>query len=83
MDQTLLLNYIYEISVYCTSIVGRAADGTIIHGRNLDFEPTEAMRENTYIAQFVKNGEVVFESVHFSGIIGVYTGIREGGFSVS
>mmetsp|Transcript_30555 Transcript_30555/g.29991 ORF Transcript_30555/g.29991 Transcript_30555/m.29991 type:complete len:84 (-) Transcript_30555:560-811(-) len=83
MYQALFLNYIYELQAYCTSIVARQADGTIIHGRNLDFEPTDPMRDLTFIADFVKDGETVFQAVQFAGIIGVYTGVRKGGFSVS
>jgi len=83
MYQALFLNYIYELQAYCTSIVARQADGTIIHGRNLDFDEADAMRDITFIAQYVKDGEVLFNAVQFAGTIGIYTGVREGGFSVS
>lgn len=38
--KVFFLNFAYEISTFpsCTSIIVRNGDGTIIHGRNLDFE---------------------------------------------
>lgn len=41
------------------------------------------MRKLSYEAHFTKNGTVVFRSVMFTGIIGVYTGIREDSYSIS
>ena len=49
----LMLNYAYEIGeVLCTSIVAKQADGTIIHGRNLDFAFPDAMRNASFIGDF-------------------------------
>lgn len=31
------MNFFYELSRACTSIVAQAADGQLFHGRNLDF----------------------------------------------
>mmetsp|Transcript_12424 Transcript_12424/g.9030 ORF Transcript_12424/g.9030 Transcript_12424/m.9030 type:complete len:105 (-) Transcript_12424:465-779(-) len=83
MSQALELNYLYELQAFCTSIVTRENDGTIIHSRNLDFAFSDHMRAITYIAHFKKDGEEIFESVMFAGLIGVFTGIRKGAFSIS
>jgi len=83
IDQVLLLNYLYELQAFCTSIVAKAADGTLMHGRNLDFSFADQMRDLTYVANWYKGGEHIFDSVMFAGDIGVYTGIKKGAFSVS
>jgi len=41
------------------------------------------MREMTYRAKFTYNGTYVFDAVMFAGTLGVYTGMKEGAFSVS
>ena len=83
MSRSLFANYVYDISTFCTSIVARQADGTIIHGRNLDIFPTDLIRDVTFNAQYMKNGKHIFTGVQFAATIGLYTGIREGGFSIS
>lgn len=83
MKEILLLNYLYELQAFCTSIVARQADGTILHGRNLDFSFADQMRDITYVAHYYKNGLPLFDAVMFAGDLGVFTGIRAGAFSVS
>jgi len=41
------------------------------------------MRAITYRAEFMKNGEKLFDAVMFAGTLGVYTGMKAGAFSVS
>mmetsp|Transcript_3257 Transcript_3257/g.2195 ORF Transcript_3257/g.2195 Transcript_3257/m.2195 type:complete len:229 (+) Transcript_3257:200-886(+) len=83
MSQALYLNYIYELQAYCTSAVVRSADGTVMHSRNLDFPNADQMRDITYKAEFKKDGKVLFHAVQFAGTIGLYTGLKEGAFSIS
>lgn len=52
----LLMNYLYELSSYCTSTIVRTKEGKIILERNLDFAFPELMRNTTYNAIFVKDG---------------------------
>lgn len=33
----LMLNYIYEFSSFCTSMIAKMDDGTLVHLRHLDF----------------------------------------------
>ena len=35
--ELLMINYLYELDAYCTSIVGRMSNGTVFLARNLDF----------------------------------------------
>ncbi len=37
LGEIVLYNIFYEVSSYCTSIVGQDQNGNIFHGRNLDF----------------------------------------------
>eukprot|EP00350_Pseudokeronopsis_sp_OXSARD2_P000535 CAMPEP_0170565786 /NCGR_PEP_ID=MMETSP0211-20121228/79407_1 /TAXON_ID=311385 /ORGANISM="Pseudokeronopsis sp., Strain OXSARD2" /LENGTH=284 /DNA_ID=CAMNT_0010886753 /DNA_START=172 /DNA_END=1024 /DNA_ORIENTATION=- len=77
-----LLNYAFELSkVLCTSIVARQADGTIIHGRNMDFAFPDAMRNASYIASFYSNGEYLYDAVMFGGYVGVLSAYKENAFS--
>jgi len=69
--------------VFCTSIVARQADGTIIHGRNLDYASPDEMRDTAFIGKFKKDGKLRFSSVMMAGAIGIYTGIRDGAFSIT
>jgi hypothetical protein len=75
----LALNYAFELGkALCTSVVARQADGTIIHGRNMDFAFADAMRNATYIANFYRDGEFLYEAVMFGGYTGVASATRPG-----
>lgn len=78
-----LMNHIYEFTVYCTSIVARTADGSIIHGRNLDYGYPELFKYITYHGVFTKGGEVLYRGTMFAGCVGIYTGERPGAFAIS
>lgn len=58
-------------------------DGTIVHGRNLDFEYADILRKITYAAKFVRGDKILFEATMFAGCVGVYTGMKPGAFSIS
>jgi N-acylethanolamine-hydrolysing acid amidase len=77
------LNYVYEFTSFCTSIIVKLDNGTIVHERNLDFDFAADMKEITYIAKFYKNDKYIYESIMFAGTSLSYTGIREGAFSIS
>jgi len=80
----LMLNYAFELGkALCTSIVARQADGKIIHGRNMDFGFPDAMRNASYVGQFYKNGELLFEAVMFGGYVGVASGFMHNQYSLT
>ena len=56
----VLVSYIFEFVTYCTSLVAKQTDGTLMHLRILDFGPAEALKNITYIASFKKSGREVF-----------------------
>lgn len=79
----LLVNSIVDFFSYCTSIIARMENGTIIHARNLDFDYPETMKKLVYIAEYYKDGIKVAEAPSIAGYIGAYTGIKPNKFSIS
>ena len=45
MSLAVLINTLYEIEAWCTSVIVRRPDGVIIHQRNLDFEIADVFRK--------------------------------------
>jgi N-acylethanolamine-hydrolysing acid amidase len=78
----LMAQYINELSAFCTSVVAYQADGTIFHGRNLDFLFETTMRNITFQGEFYKNGTLLYTAVMYAGLNGVPTGWRDE-FSIS
>jgi hypothetical protein len=83
LSDTILINSLYELESWCTSIVAMQSNGTVIHARNLDFDFADYMRVITFRAVFVKDGKYVYDAVMFGGTVGIYTGMKKGVFSVS
>jgi N-acylethanolamine-hydrolysing acid amidase len=83
MAKCILINALYEIESWCTSIIVKQSDGSIIHARNLDFDNPAGMRKVTYRVTFTKDGEYAYDAVMFAGNCGVYTGIKAGAYSIS
>ncbi|TNV77093.1 hypothetical protein FGO68_gene7739 [Halteria grandinella] len=81
--ETLLVNSIVDFSSWCTSIVARMENGTIIHARNLDFDYPSMMVHLVYKALIKKDGRIVAEAAAIAGYIGFYTGLRYDTFTVS
>lgn len=82
-----LFNLGYEVSDACTSIVAQTKDGTVLHGRNLDFWAgmgfTDSLKNLTFIADFQSGGKTQFKTTGFAGYVGALSGIKPGGFSVT
>lgn len=81
--QTLLVNAVVDITSFCTSVVGVMTDGTVIHGRNLDFDFPTVLQPLVYRAYISRKGVIVGEGACIAGYIGFYTAIRYGSFSIS
>ena len=72
LGETLLGNMIYEVTAFnrsklaqkaCTSIVAEAVNGTMYHGRNLDYSLTEILRNMTVIVDFQSGGKTVYTGI--------------------
>ena len=77
-----LLNVGYEVSDACTSIVAALPDGTVLHGRNLDFWAgmgfTNTLKELAFEANIMKGGKLLYKSTTFAGYVGVLSGMKPG-----
>jgi len=82
-----LFNLGYEVSDACTSIVAQTTDGTVLHARNLDFWAgmgfTDSLKNMTFKADFRRSGRTVFKATTFAGFVGILSGIKPGGFSIT
>uniref|UniRef100_A0A7E4VFS6 Ceramidase n=1 Tax=Panagrellus redivivus TaxID=6233 RepID=A0A7E4VFS6_PANRE len=91
-----MMNIFYELSRFCTSIVAQTTDGDLWHGRNLDFgQPfiwdvekrtwklTSVLKKVTVNINYMKNGKLLFKGTTFAGHVGVITGMRPNGFTLS
>ncbi|CAI2349477.1 unnamed protein product [Caenorhabditis sp. 36 PRJEB53466] len=86
------LNILYDIAAFdrrhifglgCTSIVAQNARGDIFHGRNLDYDMTDLLKNITIYVDFVRDGKVLYSGVTFALYNGILTGMRPGKYSIS
>ncbi|XP_062271556.1 N-acylethanolamine-hydrolyzing acid amidase-like [Scomber scombrus] len=82
LSDVILLNFAYEVSAFCTSIVAQDKNGHVYHGRNLDY-PHEVLRNLTIDINFLKNGEVAYRGTSFAGYVSLWTGQSPNKFTVS
>lgn len=82
ISDVILLNFAYEVSAFCTSIVAQNSNGNIYHGRNLDY-PHDVLKNLTIDILFIKNGQVAYRGTSFAGYVGLWTGQSENKFTVT
>ena len=63
LTDLLIMNYMYEISAFCTGLIVRLPNGTISHFRTLDFANPDLLRNGTFVAKYYKDNELIFETV--------------------
>lgn len=90
VGDVILGNTLYEVTAYghrnskaCTSIVAEALNGTIFHGRNLDYSFTSALRNMTIIVDFEQNGKVIYTGTTFAGFVGLLSGQKPHGYTIT
>lgn len=97
VGETLMGNLAYDFTAFhhsfgsinetkrgaCTSILSLTPNGTLLHGRNLDYAFKNLIRNFTINVEFESKGRLVFKATTFAGMIGVFTGMRPGGLSIS
>jgi len=65
--------------VGCTGIIATDdEDGTVYHGRNLDFSFAKYLQAMAYTGIFNRNGEEVFRAQTIAGYSSILTGMRKG-----
>ena len=67
----------------CTSIVAEDALAKILHGRNLDFDNTDILRELAITVDFQKGGKTLYTGTTMAGYVGLVTGQKPNRFTVS
>ncbi|XP_034554313.1 N-acylethanolamine-hydrolyzing acid amidase-like [Notolabrus celidotus] len=82
LSDVIILNFAYEVSAFCTSIIAQDKKGHLYHGRNLDY-PHPILRNLTINVVFLKNGEVAYRGTSFAGYVGLWTGQSPNKFTVS
>uniref|UniRef100_A0A3B3WJB5 N-acylethanolamine-hydrolyzing acid amidase n=1 Tax=Poecilia mexicana TaxID=48701 RepID=A0A3B3WJB5_9TELE len=82
LADVVILNFAYEFTAYCTSIVAQDKNGNIYHGRNFDF-PHSVLRNLTMNVVFFKNGEPAYFGTSLAGYVGLWTGMSPYKFTVS
>ena len=90
IGEVMFLNMVYELTAYghqniraCTSIVAALSDGKILHGRNLDYNLGDPLRQLTIMVDFQKGGKTVYKGTTFAGYVGLLTGMKPNKFTVS
>ena len=81
--EAAFLNFMYEYNAYCTSVIVQLANGTIIHGRNLDYPGTDLLRKTIVDVDVYRNGTVLWRMSWFPWYLGVNTAVKPGLFSLS
>ncbi|XP_056346969.1 N-acylethanolamine-hydrolyzing acid amidase isoform X1 [Oenanthe melanoleuca] len=79
----ILLNFAYESTAFCTSIVAQDDKGNIYHGRNLDYAFVDILSKITVDVQFLKGGQVAYQGTTFLGYVGLWTGQSPHKFTIS
>lgn len=96
LGEIVLYNIFYEVFTLCTSIVAEDANGNMLHGRNLDFglflgwdlkndtwKLSELLRPLIINIDNMRGGQVQYKTVTFVGFVGLITGVRPNGVSLS
>eukprot|EP00056_Hartaetosiga_gracilis_P014147 m.239843 g.239843 ORF g.239843 m.239843 type:complete len:395 (-) comp14124_c0_seq1:316-1500(-) len=92
----IFYNVAYEIEGGCTSIIAQNEEGNVFHARNLDFglffgwdkanetwKLTELLRPLLFNARIVHGEKELYNATYFAGYVGLLTGAKKGGFSLS
>lgn len=70
----------------CTSTLVRQADGKVLHGRSLDYEPRDPMAETAVVLDFRRGGKQAYRCLHplvYPSAMQWFTCVRPGAFSLS
>ena len=98
VGDVVLGNMLYEVTAFshgkwgaggrgqpkmCTSIVAEAINGTIYHGRNLDYTFTNVLSDMTVIIDFQEGGKTVYTGTTFAGMVGLLTAQKPHGYTIT
>ncbi len=81
--QVLALNYMYELDAWCSSIIARLSNGTLILGRNFDFYNPNETSKTMFIGRFYQGTTFLFEAQMLASLTLVVTGYRPGAYALT
>ena len=67
----------------CTSIVAETLNGSIYHGRNLDYSFSDVLRKLTVVVDFQQGGQIMYTGTTFVGLVGLLTGQKPHSYTIS
>eukprot|EP01059_Diplonema_ambulator_P031833 TRINITY_DN5980_c0_g1_i1.p1 TRINITY_DN5980_c0_g1~~TRINITY_DN5980_c0_g1_i1.p1 ORF type:complete len:416 (+),score=128.29 TRINITY_DN5980_c0_g1_i1:47-1249(+) len=73
MGQLVMVQLFYEVEDACTSIVAQNTNGSIFHGRNLDYG-LPGLQNFTATIDFTRNGKPISTGTMYVGYCGLLTG---------
>lgn len=79
----VMVNLIYDVSAFCTSIVSQDANGQIWHSRNLDYSFTDILKNITIAVDFQSGGQTVYSVITYAGYVGALTGQKPNVFTIT
>lgn len=82
-SRVIAANYAYEYVAFCTSIIAKEKDGSIMHMRILDFISPDLQKNQTFIGEFYRGGKLLYSAVMTGGTPTFPTGFKQGAFSIS
>ncbi len=93
VGELILGNTLYEVTAFghdgkpeakaCTSIIAETLNGTIYHARNLDYNFGNILRGLTIVVNFQKGGKTVYSGTTFAGMVGLLTGQKPHGYTIT
>eukprot|EP01017_Pseudomicrothorax_dubius_P049760 TRINITY_DN9302_c0_g4_i1.p1 TRINITY_DN9302_c0_g4~~TRINITY_DN9302_c0_g4_i1.p1 ORF type:complete len:370 (-),score=45.13 TRINITY_DN9302_c0_g4_i1:120-1229(-) len=82
-QELFMMNFLYELTTFCTGVIAKDKNGVIMHGRNLDFFYQDIVANLTAHVNFYKNGVFLFKAEVIVGSVGILTGYKPGVFGIS
>jgi len=90
-DRILVFNHLYELEspTLCSGLLAAQPDGTVIHGRNMDYVfkfempdgSTHDWPDVTFDVNYWQDGKELMTSVHWPLFVGMHTGMRYNGWT--
>jgi hypothetical protein len=83
VDFLLTINFMYEFSAHCTSMVVQNDKNEMIFARNLDFDFSYWLSALSVEGHFYKGEQLIYKGNMIVGYTGILTGIKPGIFALS
>jgi N-acylethanolamine-hydrolysing acid amidase len=81
--EVAVLNFIYDITAQCTSVLIQDPTGNVFHSRNLDFPYAPFLASMLFHGRYFRDGKLLYEGISLVGYLGVITGVKPNAFSFS